>query len=83
MCKQAESKLYRFNPLPDLDNANVGKVIVLPHCNMLVGILQFSFYSERTYHIISPPVLIAVSYTHLDVYKRQLRNLPFPLQPLA
>ena len=24
MCKQAESKLYRFNPLPDLDNANVG-----------------------------------------------------------
>lgn len=43
-----------LDPLPDLDNANVGKVIVLPHCNMLVGILQFSFYSERTYHIISP-----------------------------
>ena len=40
--KQAESKLYCFNPEPDLDNANVGRnqlllaaVCVLAYCSFL------------------------------------------------
>ena len=28
-----------------------------------------------------PPQIEAVSYTHLDVYKRQLHNMPFEVTP--